>query len=98
MAHSKRWLQGTEEAFSLRVQLFHIDGLRHECVGARLADFLFVFTSAADDDDGCLVGRIGLNAPANLNSVNSGNHDIQYQEVWFAASDFYQGSAAFRGR
>src|SRR6266571_4001130 len=60
MSHSKRRLQGAEEAFSLRVKLFQIDGLHHETVGAGLTDFLFIFGGAADGDDGSFVGGMAL--------------------------------------
>src|SRR2546430_3439984 len=94
MSYPKRPLQDAEETLGFAVQLIEVDRLRHEGVSAGLQDFLFVFVIPADRDDGGLVFGVCLDAPANLDSIYTGNHDIQNQEVRFDAANVNQSGDA----
>ena len=52
--------------------------------------FVFVFGAAADGNDNRFVGGVGLDAAADFHSIDSGNHDVQNEEVGFYAADFEQ--------
>ena len=67
--------------FSFRGKLFEIERLGHERIGACLGNFLFMLVLAADGDDRSLIGGVGLDAPAYFNAVDTGNYDVQAQEI-----------------
>ena len=73
-----------------------IDWLQHESVGAGLKNPFFVGIDPADRDDRRLVGGVRLDAAADFNAVDAGQHDIEDQQIRFNAADFNQGSDAVR--
>ena len=85
MSHSKTWLQDAEEPTGFGVELIQIDGFKHERVSAGLKDSLFVLGDSADRDNGGFVCGIGFQSPADLDSVDAGNHDVEDEKVGFDA-------------
>lgn len=73
------------------IQLFEIDGLWHEDIGSALKDLLFILSDTADDDDGGLVRGIGLDAAADLESIDTGNHDVEDKQIGLQAAHLDQG-------
>ena len=90
MAHPKRVLQDAEEAFGFGVQFVEVERLGHEGVGAGLKNLFFALAIAADGDDDGLIRRVVLNTAADFNSVHTGNHDIENQEIGFDTANFDQ--------
>ena len=98
MSHTKTRLQDAEEASGFGVEFIQIDGFEHERVGAGLKHFLFVIGDSADGNDGGFVCGIGFEPPADLDSIDAGNHDVENEEVGFDAADFNHCGDAVRRR
>ena len=84
----KKRLQDAEESFGFEVELFHVEGFRHEDIGAGLRGCRFRVRAAADGNNDRFVAGVGLDAAADFHSIDAGNHDIQNEEVGFYAADF----------
>src|ERR1700733_4187501 len=98
MSHPKSALQDAEETFHFGVELVEVDGLCHESVGSGLKNPFLAFNIPADGNNGGLVFRVSLDAPADLDSVDSGDHDIEHQEIGFQAADFDESGDTVRCR
>ena len=96
MSHSKRCLQDAQEALGLVVELVEVDRLQHEGIGASLEDLSFILGASADGDDGRTVRGIGLDTPADVDTVDAGDFDIEDQQVGFDSADFDQGGNSIR--
>jgi hypothetical protein len=94
MSHPKRGLQDAEETLGFRMQLLEVNGFGHKRIGSRLKDAVLVFAIAADrDNDGSIVG-VCLDAAADFDPIDPGNHDVKDHQVRFRPADFDQSSDA----
>jgi hypothetical protein len=90
-------LQDAEEAFSFGVKLIEIQRFGHEDIGSCLKDLLFRFGLTADSNYDGLVAGVGFDPPANFDSIDARNHNIENEEIGFGASDLDQRTDSVSG-
>ena len=63
------------------MEFVEVHRLGHKGVGAGLENLPFAVGDTADGDDGCFVGLIGFDAAADFHAVDTGDHNIEYEQI-----------------